>query len=273
MANADFVGLTDRQLANHPVIFAEAPISSVSEKYTFVPTIRVVNLLRDIGWHPTSVKTANVRHTNRQGLQKHIVRFARQDLVLNGERVELVLGNSHDTGCAFWLWLGVFRLVCTNGMVVGDTFGAFRHKHIGFDADVFIEGARRVAVNGTKVADRIEDFRTIDLTPSEQGIYAYSARQLVYGQDDIPHYDHRLLNEPRRQQDQGDDLWTTYNRVQENLTKGGIEGWSHRREEDGSIRRTRRYTTRPINDITKDTKLNQALWTLTERMAEIKGKA
>lgn len=69
---------------------------------------------------------------------------------------------------------------------------------------------------------------------------------------------------PRRQEDRTDDLWTVWNVVQENSIKGGLRGVS--RDETG---RPRRSTSRPINGIDQDIKLNKALWLVGERMASL----
>jgi hypothetical protein len=103
------------------------------------------------------------------------------------------------------------------------------------------------------------------MQPNEKGIYAASVHQLVYEDpDEAPIRPDQLLQE-RRYDDRGDDLWTVYNVAQENILKGGIRG-----RKRGADNRIRRITTRPVKSIDRDVKLNKALWTLTEKMAELK---
>jgi len=66
--------------------------------------------------------------------------------------------------------------------------------------------------------------------------------------------------QPRRAVDASSELWSTFNRVQENLVRGGLSG---------SAARGRRRRTRAINGIDQNVRLNRALWTLSERMAEL----
>jgi len=68
------------------------------------------------------------------------------------------------------------------------------------------------------------------------------------------------ISTPRRFEDRGNDLWTTFNRIQENLMRGGLSGHN---------RNGRRLTTRPIAGVSENVRLNRALWTLTERMAQL----
>ena len=72
---------------------------------------------------------------------------------------------------------------------------------------------------------------------------------------------HKLLDS-RRWEDAGDDLWHVFNRVQENLIRGGQRDFSRRRE-DG-----RRYPrTRAIAGLDQNIRLNRELWNLAERVA------
>ena len=62
---------------------------------------------------------------------------------------------------------------------------------------------------------------------------------------------------PRRWQDESNDLWTTYQRMQENLIKGGLSG----RNAKGG-----RTHTRAVRGIDGDVKLNRALWVMAETL-------
>ncbi len=72
-----------------------------------------------------------------------------------------------------------------------------------------------------------------------------------------------IVCSPRRCEDKKDDLWTVYQRLQENLIKGGLSG----RNAKG-----KRARTRSVNGIDGDIKLNKALWVMTEKMYEYIGK-
>jgi len=62
------------------------------------------------------------------------------------------------------------------------------------------------------------------------------------------------------------------NVVQENVIKGGLHGIAITTDERGR-RQRRNVTTRTVNGIDQDVKLNRALWTLAEKMAELKTAA
>jgi hypothetical protein len=107
----------------------------------------------------------------------------------------------------------------------------------------------------------------ISLGYDEQIAYAESAHNLIYEDiKDAPIAPEKLLTQ-RRFDDGNNSLWTTFNVVQENIIKGGIRGKVY--GENGP----RKVTTRAVQSLDRNIKLNQALWVLTERMAELKSMA
>lgn len=248
-----------------PAAGSERPIDSVSSRYSFVPTLTAVDLLRDAGWYPIHAEQSSVRKIEREGFQRHLIRFAKDGLAFSGERVDLVLYNSHDCGCAFKLIASVWRQICGNGLMVASEFANFSHKHIGFNSEAFIQSAYDIASAAGTIADRVDEMKVIEMTPDERGVFAQAAHGLIYEDpEQAPVHAEQLLDE-RRYDDNGNDLWTTFNVVQENLMRGGLRG--SRRDGNG---RMRRMTTRPVKALDRNIKLNQALWFLTEKMAELK---
>lgn len=265
--SANTILTNDQIIEMAPAAGAIAPIDGVSAKYTFVPTVTAVDLLREAGWEPIDASQSGVRKLERDGFQKHLIRFARPELVGQHESIHLLLYNSHDRGCAFKLMAGIWRFVCSNGLVVGDEIANFSHKHMGFSPDDFMESSVKIADAAGDISGRVEDMKMIELRPEEQDVFAQSAHTLVYGVDpekEPPITPNQLLGR-KRFEDRGNDLWTTFNAVQENIVRGGVEG-----SIIGANGRRRKSTTRPIKALDKNLKLNQALWTLTQKMAELK---
>ncbi len=248
-----------------PAAGSLSPIGTVSSRYSFVPTLTAVDLLREAGWFPIHAEQSIVRKTEREGYQRHLIRFAKNGLSFDGERVDLVLYNSHDCGCAFKLIASVWRQICGNGLMVASEFANFSHKHIGFSPDAFIHSAGEIASAAGTIAERVDEMKVIEMTPDERGVFAQAAHSLIYDEpDQAPVQPHQLLDE-RRYDDKGNDLWTTFNVIQENVMRGGLKGISR-----GGDGRLRRIATRPVKALDRNIKLNQALWFLTERMAELK---
>lgn len=256
-----------------PSVFAERPWHEVSERYTFIPTSRVVEALLDNGFVATSAQQSATRIEGKDGFVRHQLRFRQiEGRKFDDSYPEVLLTNDHAGSGAFRLLAGVFRLVCSNGLIVGTSFGEVRVRHTGKIGDV-VDGAFRVAAEFPRVIDQAREWQGLQLSRPEQLLLASAALDVRYpvagrtnedGAVAEPPVDADQIIRPVRYQDAGNDLWTTFNRVQEHLTQGGIRSWSN------SGRRTR---TRAVTGIAENTALNRALWSLAEGFAKLKDGA
>lgn len=105
-----------------PSIFAETPHESRSDRYVYIPTIQIVEGMMKEGFLPFSAMQARSRSDSRREYTKHLIRFRHAEMLKGTPHVgqlfpEIVLINSHDGSTAYQLMSGIFRLVCTNGMI------------------------------------------------------------------------------------------------------------------------------------------------------------
>ena len=248
-----------------PSVFAERPHHNVSDRYGFIPTIRVLERLQDEGWEVVHAKEQRVRLEDKRGFTKHRLMLQRHDataLKVVGETMpRIMLTNSHDRASAYVVEAGLFRLVCSNGLVVSSgQFGRVAVRHSGADiADRVLEGTYSVVGDLAQIGEQVGEMSAIDLTTQERHLFAESALGLRWD-GSAPVTAEQLLT-VRRGQDNKNDLWTTYNRVQENVMRGGLAGVNA----TGQFRRTR-----GVNSISEDTRINRALWQLAQGMAQIK---
>lgn len=270
----------DTLQAKVPAIFAEHPHERVSNKFNFVSTAEIIQAMAYAGWYPVAAKQVNSRKQGRQGFAKHLVRFrsnAMPDITVGDIIPEIVVRNAHDGTSAYVMERGLFRLACLNGLVVGDTsLGTLRVRHSGNDLDNVIEGVYEVVEDFPKVADKVNEFRSIQVPNLDmRRVYAESAAMLRWQQDDAPIIPDQLL-QPRRQADTGNGLWEIYQRVQENIINGGVPiipglAEQHRGVTIDHDNRPKRQAkaTRPVKSIDADVRINKALWNLTEKMADL----
>jgi len=251
----------DQIIQYAPSVGATRPHHKVSEKYLFISSLQVINLLRDEGWHPVSARESKTVLKDKSGFQKHIVTFQRENLWISSEeKVELHLTNSHDRSSAYNIFMGIFRLICKNGLMVGTKGLTYSVKHIGFSPDMIAAGSKAIAEHSSAVAEQIGTMRKIELSPKEQLAYATAAHSIRFPNPKKAVIQPAQLLEARRRTDNSSSLWSTFNKVQENVIKGGIIGYKK-----GKSRKTRE-----IKSVGKDIKLNKALWVLAEKMREIK---
>lgn len=257
--------LSDDQLRRVvPSIFAEEAHGSRSEKYVYVPTIRIVEGLRREGWQPFFAVQAQPRDVSRTGHAKHMLRLRRPEHIGEKEAAEVILVNSHDGTTSYQMFAGIIRFVCTNSMIAGDQYEEVRVHHKGDIQDQIIEGAYTVAQDFPRLIDATREMAALQLSKPEQRVFAEAALVGRYGEEAPPITPDQVLYR-RRQADLGPDLWSTFNAVQENIVRGGLAG---RRTADNG--RVIRRSTRPINGIDQNVGVNRALWTLAEGMRALK---
>lgn len=263
-SNFKATALSDDTLRTEaPSIFASGPMEGVSKRYTFVPTAQIVDGLRKHDWVPVNVEEQHIRKETRRGFQKHLIRFRRTEQMetLEEWNVELVLLNSHDRGCAYQLHAGIFRRICSNGLVLSEgSFQAIRFRHAGLLADEIVQASFRVMDFAPRVGELVNRFRFRALESRESLSLAENAIMLRYGSLAEAPVEAETLLKARRPEDEGTDLWTTMNRVQENLVQGGVSDFH--RDRRGKLR-----SVRPLRGIDSKVTLNKGLWTLAEQLA------
>jgi hypothetical protein len=255
--------LTNEQIASvAPSIFATEKHGSRSERYTYIPTIQVLEKLRTEGFMPFMVCQARCRDEGKRDHTKHMLRLRYAGQIISTEANEIILLNSHDGTSSYQMLAGTFRFVCCNGMVCGDTLNEIRVPHKGNIVDNVIEGAFRVVEDFKRINGQIDGMKALSLNASEQTAFAKGALALKYDpQAEVAPINEQQILEPKRREDVGNDLWKTFNRVQERMLNGGVHG---------RTAKGRRTTTRAVTGIDQDIKLNRALWILAEEMKLLK---
>lgn len=257
--------LADSQLAlEAPSIFAEQAVEGVSSRYTFIPTAQLVTRMRQEGWAPVRAEEQRVRLQNRMGFQKHLIRFQRRDTIAKvGEyAAEICLVNSHDRSSAYQLHAALFRFVCSNGLMVSDsTFEHISVRHSGNEAGEIIDASFKLLAQVPQLTDNVEAFRARQLTDAESKAFAESALLLRWDSLQAAPVGVDKVLRPRRSDDAGRDLWSVFNRVQENLTKGGLKDFARRNEQGRLLPRTR-----AVRGLDENIRLNKSLWHLAEAL-------
>lgn len=274
-----------RQLV--PSAYATQPHESRSARYAYIPTSEVINGLIAEGFAPFKAVQSRSRIEGKTEFTKHMIRFRHPDAMANvsasGNVPEVVLINSHDGTSAYKLLSGIFRMICTNGMIVCEkNMGEISIPHKGNIVHKVIEGSFEIVGQSHRALETIDSWSNLQLTAGEQEAFAGAAHSLRFadadGKIDTPITAAQLLT-PRRREDRAEtgghgwmrpapDLYRTMNVVQENVIRGGLSA----RAAGNGRTRGRMVTTREVRGIDQDVWLNRALWQLAEKMAELKGE-
>jgi hypothetical protein len=243
-----------------PAAFATAPEDGrVSDRYTFLPTTDILEILQDEGW--TAWKAAQVKaRTWSPSHAKHLIRLRHEDLDVNSFGVgdsfpEMLLMNAHNGLGGYTLQGGLFRMVCSNGMVISEAdFGKIHIRHIGFEAEQVKRASRELILSSSRISDKVNTWKELQLTTRAKKDFFADAAKLRWDSpsDDLI----QEISNIRREEDRGMDLWRTFNVAQENIIRGGFR--------NGGTNRM----VRAISNIQKDVKINSDLWDLASTYSE-----
>jgi hypothetical protein len=262
---------------------AERPAHDVSDRYSFVPTFKVIELLEQNGWYVNSARETNARE--HAGFQKHVVRFRREqdntgNLELNEVIPEAIMTNAHNRTSRFNFMSGFERCWCTNQCTVSEgVMASHQITHVGYTHDKVIDAVNNIIETTPKVLNRIEDFRNMELNNHESAIMGDTAMDIMYDEDKWKKFHKGLsvlrLLEPRRNQDEKQTLWNVFNIVQEKFIKGSRFMVQHSDVNEAMRFGMRVDTvvaqkTKEVKSIDRDIKLNKALWSMAEKMHELK---
>ena len=246
--------------------------NGVSKHYQFMTTTEIINGLGGMGWN---LHTAMQQKSKKNPeTTKHMLRFRHDafgSLGINGNVPEILLVNSHDRTTSLNFHVGIFRIICSNGLVVADeTFSKFSIRHMGTTFNEVKELITNITENLPTVFNTINRFEGVIMKDTEQIEFAMKAFAIRF-----PEYINPKNNEldmvkinknveiaeilkAVRPEDDGADLWRTYNRVQENLIKGGFQ-------HQGEGKKPR--AARPITNIRMGMLINKGLWNLADGFA------
>lgn len=251
-------------IENYDTLTQTSAHENTSDKYSFIPTSRVLSVLADYGFQPVKVNEARTRIVENRGFQKHMVRLRQERHLqtnVGDEFPEIVITTSHLGNSSFRGMLGWFRQWCSNGAVVGNTLSDFRVLHKGYADDQVAQGIEHMLKFIPDLEETVDRFRSIALSEDERQAFAKSAIELRFDTENNVYVDPRQLTYTRRSADREPTLWNTFNVVQEHLIKGGVRTVNANRQ---------RRRAKEVKSVDENIRINRALWTLTEEMAKLK---
>ena len=224
-----------------PSIFASGPMLGVSQRYTFVPTAQIVDGLREHDWVPVAVEEQRIRNEARRGFQKHLIRFRRAEQMetLDEWNVELVLLNSHDRGCAYQLHAGIYRRICSNGLVTVRDRNS-RPSGSATPACWAAKSCRRAFACSTSCRESANwSTGSAPACWSRASRWPWPSTPCVLRYDSVAEapVEPDTLLKARRPEDEGTDLWRSMNRSARIVERGGVSDWH--RDRRGKLRSVR----------------------------------
>jgi len=215
---------------------------NVSERYNVINTFDVVQQFERFGFELSSIDAGNVRALAKEGKGKHMVRMAADFKMAGGLKPEVIIHNSYDGTKALNIRIGIFRFVCSNGLIAGHNLVPnLQILHSNNDwADQI-----NAFIDGYEEKHRLQEDWVREMEGRRMSLdEAYFMAEKALG---IRHYDQRITNDAvdplelllvKRREDKGDSAWLRYNVMQEHLVQGEYRKY----DADGSLRKAKIMT-------------------------------
>ncbi len=217
-----------------PAILTDTKLNKLSDRYKQVNTYKVIENIQKTmpGWYITYVKETHIRKPELRPYTHHVVKLENSKYKMPGvaDKIQLVISNSHNGVSKFEFYFGIFRVICSNGLIVWDKkFGAINKKHFT-DYDTINEYILSCVHQSKKLIELFDTFNKRILTKAEKidlaikGLhsrYQYKNSYIELMYDELKaRYDIDAIVKPLREEDEGNSLWLVYNVIQERITKG-----------------------------------------------------
>ena len=251
--------LTKEQISKAaPSVFATSHDGNRSERYTFVSSEKIIDTFQELGWGVTDAQQPTSRKSDPLH-NKHLLRFRpiSDDLSFRDPRggkdvfPEIINYNSSNGTSRWKLVSGAFTMVCSNGLTIRvpgfEELGQeLSRKHIGWDPQIAYNAVQDMSEAFPTFFEVVAEMTQHDLDDNQRLEMAQAARELRFPSKDL---DPTLLLTPRRSEDTGRDIWTTFNVIQENCIRP-----------DFRLKRPARV----LSNIDALDKVNSGLWTIAE---------
>ena len=205
-----------------PSIFTQSSAEGTSAKYQHISTLELVEKLMAEGFKPTSARQSNSRLESKKSFAKHCIRFRHVDTKPSASQLfpELVLINSHDGLSSYRLYAGLYRLLCSNGLVAGEEYDDVKVRHQGDVVGNVIEGTYSIIDTAKQLINVTDKMSSIILDKKEQLILAEAAHSLRFeGSETGSSIEPQKLLSPRRSSEVNkDDLFTVFVKQRRKLT-------------------------------------------------------
>jgi len=272
--NGHLVKTLDELKVLAPAVFTTGSAPKNTKSYGFVNTLDIVQKIQKLGWNLSAAS-----QTGDSIYARHMVKFKSPKMgymkQVSRDNVEpqIILDNSHNRVSSCQIHMGLFRLVCTNGLVVAIPGMAtnIKFRHMGVDMEELKKVLEKMSDQYITIGDRIQDMQHVKMTVDMQQEFAIAAiaqrePQMFIMKDGTINMKAVTAStnpieilKPIRGEDRADNLWTTFNIIQERMVNGGYERLS------GSGRPS---ITRGITNATRNLEYNKKLWSMAESFCQ-----
>ena len=228
-------------------------------RYKHIPTMKVANFFRAKGWIIRTV-------TGSGSLANHLVRLVHPGHMIGEDQLEILIKNSYDGRSKLNVSLGIYRFVCSNGLVVGETFESITQKHIGKNIEVELENKyEKLVAQASKLSDMVKKMKETTIKVPLRLVESIAV-ETIGEKKSMYQVDTGAILKPLREEDEGKDLWSIMNIVQEKVINGGITYKTSETDKEGK-NVIELKTTKKRSNIYKNMALNKLIFNEFAKLA------
>lgn len=226
--------------------------AKLSQVYSFVSSEQIRENLAEMQWQYQSGNQVNARKEENKGFQKHVMIFNHEKYTLRDRKIQLYVVNSHNGTTGLRFHLGVYRMVCANGLVSGSDIGSISIRHHKVDYNAMYDAVEAMCERVPLINERIEAMSAVELSREKRRGFYENVFQLAYPRQYEKHAnDGNVCSYLYSQMDRhaaydNNTVWGVFNSVQEKVMKGRLYI-------DGQ-------KARPVKGLNRSMDLNKSLW-------------
>lgn len=221
--------------------------NSKSERFVQIVPSDIGMRLADQGFELVKLQSGQARKQENIGHQTTIARYRQnQELTIGGHHLDIVFKVPHLTG-SVQAFLGTYRQICSNGLVVGTKFfDAPRVRHGGDALDQISGLVGTLVSKHDQLIETIRELQSRDVTPKGLCDFLEAAAALrLENSSNVLNTQYQDLLMIRREVDTGKDAYTILNVVEENLSRYGFR-YQTKSVDDHGVSSLRNMVARPL---------------------------
>lgn len=192
-----------------------------SKHYKQIDSEAIYDTIKSMGF---SVEKTGAKNKHSE-FSRHITSFVHHSEFAEGHKLRVIVDNSHDGSSSMKVRIGILRLVCSNGLMIGtDLVSPYVIRHTG-NIDEKVAGLKHYMVCSVeKILECYNRLNQIILSDIETESLMRAFWMVRFGTLD----NYRPFDRVRRSEDQMNTAWIVYNRLQERIMGNELVSRSRR---------------------------------------------
>jgi hypothetical protein len=193
----------------------------IKQKSTYINPLEIVKILQEDGW---KLKGVDEHRNNKRQIVSHYLDLQHPDFIIkdiNGKGTSLAsikIQNNCSGNKPIQLNLGMYRQVCSNGLIAKTDISKSSIPHINMDYNTLYNKIQNLQSEIEPTLKYFQNFQNYTLTEAQMNKFLHEAVRLRYNEKELEKVNINSLLLPNRKEDEGNNLFNVFNRVQENLT-------------------------------------------------------